>query len=137
MTAFWRYWLYYATPSTYWVGGILAATLHDKAVVCSLSETARFYSPPGQTCESYAREFIDSATGYLMSSEQLPDLGAGECAYCPYSLGDDYLATLNIAAADKWPCLGVFLAFCVSNMMLVYFFIYWYVFEFLFAPRHG
>jgi len=46
------------------------------------------------------------------------------CAYCPYSSGNDYLATLNIKASDKWRDFGIFLAFCVSNWALVYFFIY-------------
>lgn len=28
LTAFWKYWMYWVNPSTYYVGGVLAATLH-------------------------------------------------------------------------------------------------------------
>lgn len=41
-----------------------------------------------------------------------------------YSSGDEYLATLNINASEKWRDLGIFLAFVISNWALVYFFIY-------------
>ena len=44
--------------------------------------------------------------------------------YCPYSTGDDFLATLNITASEKWRDFGIFLAFCISNWALVYFFIW-------------
>jgi len=44
--------------------------------------------------------------------------------YCPYASGDEYLATLNIHADEKWRDFGVFLAFCVSNWALVYFFVW-------------
>jgi ATP-binding cassette subfamily G (WHITE) protein 2 (SNQ2) len=46
------------------------------------------------------------------------------CQYCPYSSGDDYLSTLNLRASDKWRNFGIFLAFCISNWALVYFFVW-------------
>ncbi|KAK8217419.1 ATP-binding cassette transporter snq2 [Zalaria obscura] len=119
LPVFWKYWMYYVNPSTYWIGGVLAATLHDIPVECEPSETAQFNVPPGQTCRSYAGAFATQAGGYLLN----PDATAG-CMYCPYSVGDQYLSTLNIKADDKWRWFGVFLAFCISNWALVYFFIY-------------
>ena len=44
--------------------------------------------------------------------------------YCQYRIGDQYLAGLNIRPDEKWRDFGIFLAFCVSNWALVYFFIY-------------
>lgn len=44
--------------------------------------------------------------------------------YCPFSTGDDYLSTLNIKADEKWRDFGIFLAFCISNWALVYFFVW-------------
>lgn len=44
--------------------------------------------------------------------------------YCPYTVGNDYLATLNIQASQKWRDFGIFLAFCISNWALVYFFVW-------------
>ncbi|KAF1977579.1 ABC transporter-like protein [Bimuria novae-zelandiae CBS 107.79] len=83
------------------------------------TETAQIDAPPGQTCSSYAGSFLYSSPGYLLN----PDATSG-CMYCSYSSGDDYLATLNIKAGDKWRDFGIFLAFCCSNWALVYFFIW-------------
>ncbi|KAI1268212.1 ABC-2 type transporter-domain-containing protein [Xylariaceae sp. FL1019] len=119
LPAFWRYWLYYLNPATYWIGGMLAATLDGSPVQCEISETARFDPPPGQTCNGYAGEFASSAAGYLLN----PNANA-DCQYCPYRNGNEYLATLHIEAGQKWRDFGIFLAFCISNWFLVYFFIY-------------
>ncbi|KAJ4109141.1 ATP-binding cassette transporter snq2 [Fusarium oxysporum] len=119
LPVFWRFWMYYANPSTYWIGGILAATLDGTPVECSSEETAKFDAPPGQTCQEYAGAFADSAGGYLLNPN-----ATSACEFCPMSSGNEYLASLNIDASDKWRDFGIFLAFCVSNWMLVYFFIY-------------
>lgn len=119
LAVFWKYWMYYVNPSTYWIGGVLAATLHGIPVQCDPMETAQFNAPQGQTCSSYAASFLSQAPGYLLN----PDANTG-CMYCPYSTGDDYLQTLNLTAGEKWRDFGIFLAFCVSNWALVYFFIW-------------
>ncbi|KFA55675.1 hypothetical protein S40293_05291 [Stachybotrys chartarum IBT 40293] len=119
LPVFWRYWMYWVNPSTYWIGGILAATLDGIPVQCDVSETAQFDAPPGQTCQEYAGGFANSSGGYLLN----PDATSG-CQYCPYQSGNQYLTTLNISASQKWRNFGIFLAFCISNWALVYFFIY-------------
>lgn len=120
LPVFWRYSVYYMNPSTYWLGGVLSATLAGQKVSCTPSETGRFDAPPGQTCGDYAGAFVrDAGRGYLVETG-----ATAGCEYCPYRSGDEYLATLNLAAGDKWPFFGIFVAFCVSNWALVYFFIY-------------
>jgi ABC-type multidrug transport system permease subunit len=119
MPVFWRYWMYYVNPSTYWIGGVLAATLSGQPVQCQDTETAIFNVPSGQTCASYAGGFLSQSPGYLLN----PDANTG-CMYCPYANGDEYLTTLNIRADQKWRDFGIFLAFCISNWALVYFFIW-------------
>ncbi|KAI1658879.1 ABC-2 type transporter-domain-containing protein [Daldinia decipiens] len=119
LPVFWRYWMYWANPSTYWIGGVLAASIDGVPVRCDPSETAQFDVPPNQTCQSYAGEFTQSYGGYLLN----PEATTG-CQYCPYSVGNEYLATLNINASEIWRNFGIFLAFCISNWALVYFFIY-------------
>ncbi|KAI2603660.1 ABC-2 type transporter-domain-containing protein [Hypoxylon sp. NC1633] len=119
LPVFWRYWMYWVNPATYWIGGILAATLDGLTVQCDPSETAQFDAPPNQTCYTYAGEFAQGDGGYLLN----PDATTG-CQYCQYSVGNQYLASLNINADQKWRNFGIFLAFCISNWALVYFFIY-------------
>ncbi|KAJ3521611.1 hypothetical protein NM208_g13209 [Fusarium decemcellulare] len=119
LPVFWKYFVYFLNPSTYWIGGMLAATLDGTPVRCAPEETAQFDTPPNQTCQEYAGSFANSTGGYLLN----PDATSG-CQYCPYSSGNQYLQSLNIDASDKWRDFGIFLAFCISNWMLVYFFIY-------------
>ncbi|KAI9798569.1 MAG: hypothetical protein M1833_004706 [Piccolia ochrophora] len=119
LSVFWRYWMYYVNPSTYWIGGVLAATLTGIPVQCAPSEAAYFDPPPGQTCQQYAGPFADMSPGYLINPS-----ATSNCGYCQFSTGDDYLATLNVSPNDKWAYMGIFLGFCISNWALVYFFIY-------------
>ncbi|KAK1063559.1 ATP-binding cassette transporter snq2 [Friedmanniomyces endolithicus] len=119
LPVFWRYWMYYVNPSTYWIGGVLAATLHNIPVRCTSEEAGHFNAPPGQTCEQYAGAFAQAAGGLLLNPGATAD-----CQYCQYSSGDQYLASLNIQASDKWRDFGIFLIFVFSNWFLVYFFIY-------------
>lgn len=116
----WRYWIYYLVPSTYWIGGVIAATFRDLTVRCAPSEAALFNPPPGQTCQQYASEFVTSVgQGYLTNPN-----ATSACGYCRYSNGIEYMRGLNVAPGDKWRDMGIFLGFCFSNWALVYFFVY-------------
>jgi ABC-type multidrug transport system ATPase subunit len=118
---FWKYWLYYVNPITWWIRGTLSAVLPSVTVECASHEVTYFTPPDGSTCQSYAGNWVNNiaGTGYL-----LPDSGSGECGYCMYSNGSEYMHTLNVQDDDKWHCFGIFLAFVVINWALVYFFIY-------------
>ena len=120
LSVFWRYWIYYLNPATYWIGGVIAATLRDIPVQCSANEAAMFNPPPGQTCGEYAQSYVNTVgTGYLTNPAATTD-----CGYCQYSSGVEYMASLNVSPSDKWKYLPIFLAFCISNWALVYFFVY-------------
>lgn len=86
---------------------------------CEVSETARFDPPPGSTCTEYAGDFAQQAGGYLLN----PD-ATSVCQYCQYTVGNQYLASLNIEAGQSWRDFGIFLVFVFTNWALVYFFIY-------------
>ena len=122
LPVFWRYWMYWVNPSTWWIGGVLAAVLGKQTVQCEEGETTLFLAPPGQTCAAYAVDFLQqSARGYLTN----PDASGDEyCSYCQFATGEEYLATLNVKPGDKWRDMGIFLVFVCSNWALVYFFIY-------------
>lgn len=120
MPAFWKYFVYYLIPSTYWIGGVMAATLSSLTVTCAPGEAATFNPPPGQTCAQYASAFVQSVgRGYLTNPDAI-----SECGYCQYRNGTEYMATLNVKPEDKWRNFGIFAAFCCSNWALVYFFVY-------------
>ncbi|KAJ5248930.1 ABC multidrug transporter atrF [Penicillium chermesinum] len=118
---FWKYWMYYVNPITWWLRGVLSATLPSvNPIRCAADETTRVTPPPGQSCAEYAGNYIkEIGAGYLMSSSQ-----QGVCEYCPYKNGTEYMATLNVHPDDKWHCFGIFLAYVIINWILVYFLIY-------------
>lgn len=141
MPAFWKYTMYYITPFTYWIGGVLTSVLRGTAVVCSQTELTIFESPPNTTCSEYAGPWLDAkGVGYLSN----PD-GMGECGYCEYSFGDDvslfpgicfvlsgidanlrwqYLSGIGLDSSKIWPYFGIFLAFTVTNYLLVFLLVY-------------
>lgn len=50
---FWRFWMYYSNPFTYFMGSLLTFTLFDKPVRCADDEFAVFDTPNNQTCADY------------------------------------------------------------------------------------
>lgn len=115
---FWRYWLYYLNPSTYWIGGVLAATLNNTPIRCAPEEAAYFNPPPGSTCSSYAQAFVNSATGYLMNPG-----ATANCGYCQYCTAPAWTTCAPSTSSPwTWRYFGIFLGFCISNWALVYFF---------------
>lgn len=100
INVFWRYWLYYIIPSTYWIGGVISSTLANQPVQCTAQEAAYFNPPPGETCGSYAQAFVDANTGYLTNPTATTN-----CGYCQYSNGVEYMNTLNIQPDGKLPSI--------------------------------
>ncbi|KAL8688194.1 MAG: hypothetical protein Q9218_005832, partial [Villophora microphyllina] len=96
LSVFWKYWMYYLNPSTYWVGGVMAATLPTVQVTCASQEAAYFDPPPGQTCLQYAGAFVKEAgVGYLTNPDAMR-----ECGYCQFRTGEEYIAALNVVPSD-------------------------------------
>jgi ATP-binding cassette subfamily G (WHITE) protein 2 (SNQ2) len=120
LNVFWKNWIYWVNPATWWVSGTISAALANVAVECAPAELARFNPPPGQTCVQYAGEYVRAlGVGSLTNPSATAD-----CGFCQYANGVEYMATLNIMPEDKWRDFGVFLVFCVTNWMLVYFFVW-------------
>jgi len=118
---FWKYWMYYLNPTTWWMRGVISTTFPSVKIQCDSSEATHFNPPPGQTCIQYAGTFVNeiAKAGYLLDENATSD-----CAYCPYDNGSQYMKNLNVHEGDKWRCFGIFLAFVIVNWFLVYFFIY-------------
>ncbi|QKX60078.1 uncharacterized protein TRUGW13939_07220 [Talaromyces rugulosus] len=115
---FWKYWMYYVNPVTWWLRGVLSSILPSVThIECADSEITYFNAPPGQTCQDYAGDSI--LQGYLTNGS-----ATSICGYCPYKDGAEYMHTLNVHDDDKWKCFGIFLAFVIINWALIYFFIY-------------
>ncbi|KAL4941454.1 hypothetical protein BDV06DRAFT_194537 [Aspergillus oleicola] len=118
---FWKYWMYYVNPVTWWIRGAIAAIFPSVEIQCSTTESTHFNPPPGQTCGNYALNFVNNVagSGYLANPDATSD-----CQYCQYANGTEYMSTLNVHDGDKWRSFGIYLAFVIVNWFLVYFFIY-------------
>ncbi|KAJ5768874.1 ABC multidrug transporter atrF [Penicillium odoratum] len=118
---FWKYWMYYVNPVTWWLRGVLSAILPPVKITCAEGETTKFTPPSGMTCGEYAGDYVKNiaGSGYLLDTSS-----TSECQYCAYSNGSEYMQQLNVHDGDKWRCFGIFLAFVIINWFLVYFFIY-------------
>lgn len=112
---FYKYWLFWLNPFRWFFGGHIEDTLHNVRVHCSSADLAIFDPPSGQTCAQYAADFLSSAAGYLENPEATSD-----CGYCPYTIGDDYAATMNFTYHNRWRDLGLCIVFCVTNTVLIY-----------------
>ncbi|KAI4289812.1 MAG: hypothetical protein L6R35_000919 [Caloplaca aegaea] len=112
---FWRSWLYQLDPFTRLIGGMVVTELHDRAVVCTPGELNTFTSPSGTSCGDYmANFFADGGPGYLV------DNATELCQYCAYKVGDEFSQPLGLDFGNRWRDLGVFAAFVISNLFLLF-----------------
>jgi ABC-type multidrug transport system permease subunit len=87
-----RYWL------THFTSGL--------KITCKPDEFSVFNPPPGQTCGSWANEFVQGFGGYLANSN-----ATSNCQYCRYSVGDEFFLPLNISYDKRWRDAWVLFAF--------------------------
>ncbi|KAJ5669202.1 hypothetical protein N7462_010272 [Penicillium macrosclerotiorum] len=116
LNSFYRSWITWVDPLRYYFGATVSSVLHNVKAVCKTEDMATFSPPPGQTCGQYMQDYMLTNPGYLESSN-----ATSICQYCPYSVGDDYSATLTFFYNDRWRDWAVFLGFCISNLVLVFF----------------
>lgn len=118
---FWRSWLYYLSPFTYFLGGTVTAVVQGLPVECSPEAISRFDPPAGQTCGQYAGQWASDAAAQLLNPDAVAD-----CAVCKWTTGDQYLQGFNLGKGGllggRWEYYGVFVLFTFVNLGLVFFF---------------
>lgn len=87
---FWQSWMYYLTPFTYLLEGLLSTVTHGVPVHCSEREEARFSPPSGMTCLEYAGAYAKAAGGLVRDADN------GLCAFCQYSGGDEFVSFIHL-----------------------------------------
>ncbi|KAI5799834.1 putative ABC multidrug transporter [Geopyxis carbonaria] len=115
LVGFWH-WMYRVSPFTYLIAGLLSNVLHDVPIVCSTHEINVFQPPSGQTCMEYAGEFVKmSQMGQLLNPNDTAD-----CGYCRFSVGDEFLATVNMFNSEKWRNAGLLFVYVAFNALVVF-----------------
>ncbi|PYI00447.1 hypothetical protein BO78DRAFT_438663 [Aspergillus sclerotiicarbonarius CBS 121057] len=115
LNGFYRPWLWWADPLTYFFEATVSTVLHDVDVQCSTGDLAVFDPPAGRTCQEYLTSYLEDNPGYLLNPT-----ATQSCSFCPYSVGDEYARTLHFYYSDRGRDAGVFLAFCVTNFVLLF-----------------
>ena len=56
-----------------------------------------FNPPLGETCASWANDFVQYFGGYLDNPTE-----SALCRYCPVAVGEEYYETLNMNFDNRW-----------------------------------
>lgn len=115
MNDFYRPWLFWANPLRHWLGATTSAALHDVPVRCAEYEMTLVEPPAGLTCGQYLSAFLSHKPGYVQNAD-----ATEACAYCAYSMGDEYTAQYDFFFEERWRDWGVFAAFCVSTLAIAF-----------------
>ncbi|KAJ1861814.1 ATP-binding cassette transporter snq2, partial [Coemansia sp. RSA 2703] len=116
MPHFWRSWMYWLSPYTYFIEGVITNDLHDTPIRCKSAEFYSFTPPQGQSCAQYAGQWLSSTAGYIRDMESTT-----LCEYCPYSKGDDYYRNFNWSFSHRWHNCCILLGFTAFNMIFTIF----------------
>ncbi|KAI1082600.1 ATP-binding cassette transporter [Whalleya microplaca] len=113
----WR-WFYNVSPLFYFVEGLATNAMHGLDINCSDSEVSVFRAPASQTCGEYAASFFGSASrrGYLVDAS-----ATGDCAYCPYANGDEYVQQYDFNFSNRGRNVGIFIGFIMFNYAIAAF----------------
>jgi ATP-binding cassette subfamily G (WHITE) protein 2 (SNQ2) len=99
---------------------MVTSVISGQAVTCSVADLSIFSPPPGQSCGSYAGDWALSASAQLSNPN-----AKSNCQVCKWTTGDQYLELFNLGSGRLGGICGywaIFLAFTLSNVVLVYFF---------------
>ncbi|CCH62834.1 hypothetical protein TBLA_0I01760 [Henningerozyma blattae CBS 6284] len=110
MPGFWTF-MWKTSPYTYFVQNMVGILLHKKPVRCKKKEFNYFNPPEGQTCGQYMEAFLKTGTGYIDNPDATSD-----CAYCIYSVGDEYLTYVSASYGNIWRNFGFYWIYIVFNI---------------------
>ena len=112
-------WMYYVSPFTYFMRGMLATSLANADVICKKSEFVLLPPPINSTCSDYLSPYLSAVGGYVANPTSTES-----CNVCLMSSTNTFLAGIRAKWEERWMNLGIFAAFCVINIMLAIF-LYW------------
>ncbi|RDA93167.1 hypothetical protein CP533_3167 [Ophiocordyceps camponoti-saundersi (nom. inval.)] len=115
MPSFWRSWLLPLDPLSHLISGMVTTALAGLPVRCQSQELNRFSAPENSTCGSYMESFFSrGGAGYIVSGDVV------SCEYCAFKVGDEFFGPLAMSFVDRWKDLGIFAAFTVSNLVIIF-----------------
>ncbi|KAM6513590.1 Multidrug resistance protein [Fusarium falciforme] len=110
MPGFWKF-MYYVSPFTYLIGGMLSTAVANTEVVCASNEFVSFTPPNGSTCLDFMENYISQVGGYLVDES-----ATDSCEFCTISETNIYLGALGIKYSDRWRNFGLLWVYVLFNM---------------------
>lgn len=120
LPGFWIF-MYYLSPFTYIVEGMLVTGLANTKVVCSSIELSTFNPRPGQTCYEYMAPYIGTKGGYLQEGTQN---NTQDCKFCYAADTNSVLAGMSVHYSNRWRDFGILWAYVLFNICAALF-LYW------------
>ncbi|TFK26768.1 ABC-transporter [Coprinopsis marcescibilis] len=111
LPSYW-YWIYELNPLTRTMASMISTEFAGLVIRCKSDEFAIFSPPAGETCLTWAQEFVSVAGGYLDNPNSTTD-----CRYCQYKSGEEFFLPLNIRFDNRWRDVWIFFAFIVFNLV--------------------
>ncbi|KAI6026023.1 ABC-2 type transporter-domain-containing protein [Pisolithus marmoratus] len=112
----WWQWMYWTSPFTYLVEGLLGQAVANMNINCSPTELVVIEPPSNMTCGEYMTTFISEVGGHLTNSS-----ATSACNYCPYRSTDQFLSSnFNILYHHRWRDLGIVLGFTGFNTIAIF-----------------
>lgn len=113
LVTFWHF-AYYVSPFTWLVSAMMSLGVHDVPVQCTVTEVNIFQPPKDQTCGDYAGAFANASMATLRNPVATKD-----CQFCQASVGDVYLASLNMSYDHRWRNFGFLVVYTVFNIAVL------------------
>lgn len=110
LPGFWIF-MYYVSPFTYWISGIVSTMLHGRVVQCAPDENLVFNPPPNLTCGQY----LAPLAGQLPGTLQNPS-ATESCQYCSLTIADQFLGSVDIFWSERWRNFGIMWAYIVFDI---------------------
>lgn len=119
-----KFWIfvYYLSPFTYLVSGMLSTGVSGAPIKCSSIEFVTLQPPSGETCGSFLSDLAKFSGG----AEIVNPNATSDCQYCKLANTDQFLQQLNIEYGDRWRNFGILFAYCVFNVCMA-FLMYWWI----------
>jgi ATP-binding cassette subfamily G (WHITE) protein 2 (SNQ2) len=112
----WWQWMYYLSPFTYLIEGLLGQALGNQPITCTSAELVTIEAPSGMSCSAYMDPYIALAGGYLAD----PNATAA-CAFCPFQTTDAYMQfNFNVSYGHHWRDLSVVLGVTGFNVLFMF-----------------
>lgn len=111
MPRFWIF-MYYLSPFTYLVSGMLSTAVANTNVVCADNEILHFKPFGNTTCLEYLGPLMKEAGGYLVDENS-----TSECQFCTVSDTNTYLKTAKVNYDDRWRNFGIMWAYIIFNIV--------------------